>query len=222
MSLSPVEIAKDQKGILLPVLGMAVVAILIAVTSGAGLNTLSIDDTIPSDTMEKKQYDKYPDMILKDGVDYQATIKTNKGDIVVDLFEKETPKTVNSFVFLAREDFFDGLKFHRVIKDFVLQGGDPSGDGTGGPGYQYEDEITDADFAPYVLAMANSGASTNGSQFFITTKDSDASYLKGKHTIFGKVTEGLGVVDTISSVETDLSDAPLEDVVIESITIVEK
>ncbi|MBN1618300.1 peptidylprolyl isomerase [Candidatus Dojkabacteria bacterium] len=160
-------------------------------------------------------------MQIDQDIDYTATIKTNHGDIVVDLYEKDTPKAVNNFIFLAKENFYDGLLFHRVVENFVIQGGDPNGNGSGGPGYTFNDEI----LAKYtfsdngVLAMANSGTNTNGSQFFITVTGSNPTYLNGKHTIFGKVISGMDVVDEISKVSTDSSDKPLSDVVIEDIVI---
>jgi cyclophilin family peptidyl-prolyl cis-trans isomerase len=161
---------------------------------------------------------------MEEGVDYGAVIKTSVGDIEVDLFEDETPITVNSFLFLSKERFYDDLIFHRVIKDFVIQGGDPKGDGTGGPGYQIVDEITERTYEPYTLGMANSGPNTNGSQFFITTgdiPDQSLEALDGNYTIFGKVTSGFAVVDAIERVKTDVNDKPVNSVVIESIQIVE-
>lgn len=158
---------------------------------------------------------------------YVATIKTAKGDIVVELNPQAAPQTVNNFVYLAQNGFYDGLTFHRVEPNFVIQGGDPLGTGTGGPGYQFDDEIhPELHFRePYVLAMANAGKvmgrGTNGSQFFITT--APTTWLQGKHTIFGKVKDpaSTAVVDAIGSVPTGRNDRPLEDVVIESIEIVD-
>ena len=143
-------------------------------------------------------YDSYPEMILDDGVDYQARIVTNKGDMIVDLFEEEAPLTVNNFVFLANEGFYDETIFHRVLEEFMAQAGDPSGTGTGGPGYQFEDETDNgvAFTGRGQLAMANSGPATNGSQFFITFIATD--WLTGKHTIFGEIVEGGDVLGSIS------------------------
>ncbi len=169
------------------------------------------------------KYDQYPDDILVENKDYTATIVTNYGDIVVDLYEERTSMTVNSFVFLAEENFYDGLIFHRVIEDFVIQGGDPLGTGGGGPGYKFEDEVFDDDqFESYVLAMANANQpKTNGSQFFITTSGSasNVSHLAGKHTVFGKITEGFDTVDKIESIKTDNLDKPLHPVIIEDVII---
>ncbi len=150
-----------------------------------------------------------------------ATINTNNGTIVVELFKDQTPVTVENFVKLSGDGFYDGVIFHRVIKDFMIQGGDPTGTGTGGPGYQFQDEIV-ADLVfdkPGLLAMANSGPNTNGSQFFITTVPTP--WLNGKHTIFGEVTEGQDVVVAISELSTRGADKPAADVVIESIVIEE-
>ncbi|MBI2853133.1 MAG: peptidylprolyl isomerase [Chloroflexi bacterium] len=120
---------------------------------------------------------------------YRATIRTSKGDIVVDLFPAKAPGTVNNFVFLAREGFYNNTVFHRVIKDFMAQGGDPTGTGTGGPGYRFEDEFSDLVHDAGVVSMANSGPNTNGSQFFITY--TPQHHLDGKHSVFGKVIRGM-------------------------------
>src|SRR3954452_6685343 len=142
-----------------------------------------------------------------------AILHTNHGDIEVTLFEEDAPKTVENFRKLAGDGFYDGLIFHRVIKDFMIQGGDPEGTGTGGPGYTFEDEFNDRKVVRGALAMANAGPNTNGSQFFIVTTDA-APWLDGKHTVFGEVTNGMDVVDAISATETDARDRPREDVVI--------
>ncbi|KIP51281.1 peptidylprolyl isomerase [Leucobacter komagatae] len=160
-----------------------------------------------------------------------ATIHTNHGDIVINLFGDHAPKTVKNFVDLAEKGFYDGVIFHRIIPNFMIQGGDPTGTGTGGPGYNFDDEIhPELTFsAPYQLAMANAGkrpdmtgrmAGTNGSQFFITTIAPD--WLNGKHTIFGEVAndESKAVVDTISAVQTGAADKPVEDVVMTGVDIV--
>ena len=141
-----------------------------------------------------RRYASYPDMVIDPAKAYTATVKTNRGDIEVDLFAKEAPKTVNNFVFLARDGFYDGLTFHRVIRDFVAQGGCPLGTGTGGPGYKFEDETRGNPHKHEVgsLSMANAGPNTNGSQFFICHKPQP--HLDGKHTVFGKVSKGMDVV----------------------------
>jgi peptidyl-prolyl cis-trans isomerase B (cyclophilin B) len=147
-----------------------------------------------------------------------ATLQTNHGPIAVELFDGDAPKTVENFRKLATDGFYDGVIFHRVIPDFMIQGGDPTGTGTGGPGYTFEDEFNDHPVERGALAMANAGPNTNGSQFFIVTADA-CPWLDGKHTVFGRVTDGLDVVDTISQVETGAADKPVADVVIERIDL---
>ncbi|HVV58448.1 MAG TPA: peptidylprolyl isomerase [Gaiellaceae bacterium] len=148
----------------------------------------------------------------------QATMQTNHGPIGLELFDDDAPATVDNFLKLAREGFYDGVIFHRVIPDFMIQGGDPTGTGTGGPGYQFDDELNDRKVVRGALAMANAGPNTNGSQFFIVTADA-CPWLDGKHTVFGQVTSGMEVVDAISAVETDARDRPRDDVRIESVTL---
>jgi cyclophilin family peptidyl-prolyl cis-trans isomerase len=148
----------------------------------------------------------------------QATMQTNHGPIRIELFPDEAPKTVENFQELTRQGFYDGLTVHRVIDDFMIQGGCPRGDGTGGPGYQFEDEPNEHRIVRGALAMANAGPDTNGSQFFIVTADA-CPWLDGKHTVFGRVTEGLDVVDAISNVPKDSRDRPSDPVVIEKIEL---
>ena len=147
-----------------------------------------------------------------------ATLHTSEGAIGIDLFPDDAPKTVDNFTRLAREGFYDGLAFHRVIPDFMIQGGCPRGDGTGGPGYQFEDEFNDHPVARGALAMANAGPGTNGSQFFIVTADA-CPWLDGKHTVFGQVSSGQDVVDRISQVERDGRDRPLSAVTLERVEL---
>jgi cyclophilin family peptidyl-prolyl cis-trans isomerase len=147
-----------------------------------------------------------------------ATMQTNHGSIELELFDEDAPKTVQNFIKLARDGFYDGVIFHRVIQDFMIQGGDPTGTGSGGPGYQFEDEFNDRKVVRGALAMANAGANTNGSQFFIVTTEA-APWLDGKHTVFGQVTTGMDVVDAIENVDTGPGDRPREEVRIESITV---
>jgi cyclophilin family peptidyl-prolyl cis-trans isomerase len=147
-----------------------------------------------------------------------ATMHTSEGDIVLELFDDAAPKTVANFTKLASQGFYDGLVFHRVIKDFMIQGGCPQGTGTGGPGYTFEDEINDHKVVRGALAMANAGPNTNGSQFFLVTTD-EAPWLDGKHTVFGRVTEGMDVLDAIEGKPTDARDRPTEDVLIESVEL---
>ena len=147
-----------------------------------------------------------------------ATMHTSEGDIQLELFEEDAPKTVGNFTKLAGEGFYDGLIFHRVIPDFMIQGGCPQGTGTGGPGYTFEDEFNDHKVVRGALAMANAGPNTNGSQFFIVTAD-ECSWLDGKHTVFGQVTDGMDVVDTLEGLPTDSGDRPREDAKIETLTV---
>jgi len=147
-----------------------------------------------------------------------ATLHTNHGAIEIELFDDDAPKTVENFTKLARDGFYDGVIFHRVIPDFMIQGGDPTGTGTGGPGYQFEDEFNDHKIVRGALAMANAGPNTNGSQFFIVTTDA-APWLDGKHTVFGQVTNGMEVVDTIEQLPTDARDKPRDDAVIERVAV---
>ncbi|MEA2279313.1 MAG: peptidyl-prolyl cis-trans isomerase [Solirubrobacteraceae bacterium] len=148
----------------------------------------------------------------------EAVMKTTEGDITLELFDEDAPKTVGNFKQLAGQGFYDGLVFHRVIPDFMIQGGCPQGTGTGGPGYTFEDEINDHKIVRGALAMANAGPNTNGSQFFIVTAD-ECSWLDGKHTVFGRVTGGEDVVERIGTTATDGRDRPVEDIRIESLTL---
>jgi peptidyl-prolyl cis-trans isomerase B (cyclophilin B) len=147
--------------------------------------------------MNKLQWDSSPEMQIDTNKKYMAEIETNKGVIELELFPNHAPKTVNNFVFLAREGFYDGISFHRVISNFMIQGGDPTGSGAGGPGYSFEDEVADNPLTHErgVISMANAGPNTNGSQFFIT--HSPQPHLNGKHTVFGKVVSDQNVVDSI-------------------------
>src|SRR4051794_13412756 len=147
-----------------------------------------------------------------------ATLHTNHGAIGIELFDEDAPKTVENFRKLAADGFYDGVIFHRVIKDFMIQGGDPTGTGTGGPGYAFEDEVNDRKVERGALAMANAGPNTNGSQFFIVTTEA-APWLDGQHTVFGRVTSGMEAVDAIEGTDTDGGDKPLSDAVIERIEL---
>src|SRR6476661_8788100 len=147
-----------------------------------------------------------------------ATLHTNHGPIEVELFDDDAPETVSNFRKLAGDGFYDGVIFHRVIKDFMIQGGDPTGTGTGGPGYTFEDEINDHKVERGALAMANAGPGTNGSQFFIVTTGA-APWLDGKHTVFGRVTAGMDSVDAIEGTATGAGDRPVEPQVIERVEL---
>ncbi|MCW2965370.1 MAG: peptidylprolyl isomerase [Actinomycetia bacterium] len=148
----------------------------------------------------------------------KATVQTNQGTIEIELFDDDAPKTVENFKKLANDGFYNGVIFHRVIPDFMIQGGDPTGTGTGGPGYTFEDEFNDNKAVRGALAMANAGPNTNGSQFFIVTAEA-TPWLDGKHTVFGEVTSGMDVVDTIEQTETGPDDKPREEMRIESVSI---
>jgi peptidyl-prolyl cis-trans isomerase B (cyclophilin B) len=150
----------------------------------------------------------------------QATMHTNHGAIEVELFDDDAPKTVGNFRKLASDGFYDGLIFHRVIRDFMIQGGCPQGTGTGGPGYTFEDEFNDHKIVRGALAMANAGPNTNGSQFFIVTTDA-APWLDGKHTVFGQITSGMDAVDAIEAQPTGAGDRPVDDAVIQRVELSE-
>jgi cyclophilin family peptidyl-prolyl cis-trans isomerase len=148
----------------------------------------------------------------------EAVMKTTEGDITLELFDEDAPKTVSNFKQLAGQGFYDGLIFHRIIPDFMIQGGCPEGTGTGGPGYTFEDEINQHKVVRGALAMANAGPNTNGSQFFIVTTDA-APWLDGKHTVFGEVSGGMDVVDRIGTTKTDSRDRPVDAIGIETLSI---
>ncbi len=188
------------------------------------------DESIAADAPPTKgfedlqQWDTPPALMLENGVDYQARIETNHGEIVVDLFEDEAPNTVNSFVFLADEGFYENVPIHRILSGFVIQTGDPTGTGRGGPGYRFNDEAIVRDYTKGTLAMANAGPNTNGSQFFIVLDDLTGRLDKA-YTIFGEVTDGIEVVDQIAAVEVTASETgepskPVEPVFVTNIEIV--
>lgn len=165
-----------------------------------------------------KQYSAPPALQIDSGKTYTATIKTSAGTMVAQLFAADAPKTVNNFVFLANDGFYDGVIFHRVISGFMIQGGDPTGTGRGGPGYRFNDEPVKRKYTRGTLAMANAGPNTNGSQFFVMHADYP---LPPSYTIFGKLTSGEEVIDSIANAATGAQDRPLSPVTIDSITIEE-
>lgn len=167
-------------------------------------------------TMEKSGK---PEMLLDSTKQYSAVIHTSKGDLAIDLFEDASPVTVNNFVQLAQTGYYDGVIFHRVIEDFMIQTGDQTGTGAGNPGYSFEDEFNNYKLVRGSVAMANSGPNTNGSQFFIVTAEA-TPWLDGKHTNFGRVTSGMAIADEISKVDVDSRDKPLEPITINSIDII--
>ncbi|MEI7690131.1 MAG: peptidylprolyl isomerase [bacterium] len=175
----------------------------------------------------EKKYDKAPEMTIDKNKKYIAKFETSKGNFSADLDAKNVPVAVNNFVFLSKDKFYDDLSFHRIVKDFMIQGGDPKGDGTGGPGYKFDDEKVVGDYSPGVLAMANSGANTNGSQFFIMTGDYSNGKLPKNYVIFGKVISGMDVVKKIAETPTTANGSgeqskPNEKVIINKVTIEEK
>ncbi len=164
-----------------------------------------------------KQYDSAPDLTIDLDKTYTATLDTSHGEIVIELDAARSPLAVNNFVFLANDEYYDGVIFHRVIEKFMIQGGDPTGSGTGGPGYRFRDELEgDGDYSRGTVAMANAGPNTHGSQFFICHTDAG---LPHSYTIFGKVTSGLETVDSIATTSTDKSDRPLEEVKLNKVTV---
>ena len=166
-----------------------------------------------------KQYDSAPELTIDPAKTYTATLDTSHGEIVIQFDAGSSPLTVNNFVFLARDGFYDGVIFHRVIENFMIQGGDPTGTGRGGPGYRFRDEIDGpGEYKRGTVAMANAGPNTNGSQFFICHTDVG---LPHSYTIFGQVTSGLEAVDSIAATSTDHTDRPEEDIVINKVTITE-
>ncbi len=213
------DAVKDNKKILFLVVGLLVVSIAGLYLTQNGMNT-----NLTSDLIKTKSYTQAQD-VMEEGVDYRAIIKTSFGNIEIDLFENETPLAVNNFLFLAKERFYEDIIFHRVVEGFVIQTGDPKGTGSGGPGYSFNDEETDRQYQAYSVGMANAGANTNGSQFFITVGDISEGNLgalnSGVYTLFGQVVDGFAVVDSIGRVEVDGNDKPINPVTIESIQIVE-
>ena len=204
----------------------------------SGCSSLSIQDdnivesnietdenlTEERDGMDNKTYANEPDLLIDTTKTYTALLETSQGSMNIQFYTDIAPITVNNFIFLARDGYYDGVIFHRVIPGFMIQGGDPSGTGHGDmgtyPGYKFDDELDNP--IPYdrgILAMANAGPNTNGSQFFIMHKDYPLPY---QYTIFGKVTEGLEVIDKIASIQTDSSDRPVEEIIINKITIYEE
>ncbi len=193
-----------KKGKLFRMAAMLVVGTLLA-ASCTGQTSKPVSTPVapapsatPAATPNPKKYSAPPPMTIDTGKKYTATIETAKGDLVLELFAKDVPRTVNNFVFLAREGFYDGSTFHRVISDppFMAQGGDPTGTGMGGPGYSFADEFTSHTHDAGVISMANSGPNTNGSQFFITYVPTH--YLDGKHTVFGRLIKGMDVLKSLT------------------------
>lgn len=230
MSLGRFAIAKRTA-----IVAIVAVALLVAACGGDDATPAPTAQPTPEPTpatptkerpqVTSKTYDAYPDMVIDESKSYTATMETNRGTVVFDLFADEAPLTVNNFVFLAREGYYDGVVFHRIVKNFMIQGGDPSGRGTDGPGYRFSDEPVTRDYIPGTLAMANAGPNTNGSQFFVMqgrTVDLPKSY-----NIFGLVSEGQEVIDAIADTPVGASpngerSKPLEEIYIIGIEITEE
>ncbi len=201
-----------RKAILVGVLALSAIVAMACQTGAAG-----------GGPKVNKQWASPPAMTVDTNKQYTATIETSKGTMTAELYVKDAPKTVNNFVFLANEGFYDGVKFHRIIKGFMAQTGDPTGTGAGGPGYKFEDEKNGRNYERGTLAMANSGPNTNGSQFFICHADLSARLPKN-YTIFGKVTNGLDVLDKIADVPVKAGasgevSSPTEEVTIKKVSI---
>jgi len=185
---------------------------------------LETPGVLEASTQKKMNENKSPEKVLKPNTDYKAKLTTSAGEIVIDLYEEKTPITANNFVSLSQQNFYDNTIFHRVIEGFMIQGGDPNGDGTGGPGYKFDDEPFEGEYARGTVAMANSGPNTNGSQFFIMHEDYP---LPPNYVIFGKVTEGIEVIDKIATAETQMSPSgekskPTNPVIVLSVEITEE
>jgi peptidylprolyl isomerase len=219
---------RTQLSIRIVFLSLAAIAFIVAIVVMV-IRINQIKSQPKSYKTGERTYSQAPDMQIDTQKQYRATIETSLGNIKIELFAKETPKTVNNFVVLARDGFYDGLKFHRIIKDFMIQGGCPKGDGRGDPGYKFEDEpISETrDYTAGIVAMANSGPNTNGSQFFIMHGDKSGGGLPKNYVIFGQVVEGMEIVDKIVNVEVvdngqgEIS-CPKEDVLINKVTISEE
>ena len=220
MQMGAMRLLIKKPAMLLAALSLAALAIA-ACSSSESPTATSAPQTSTTGETTIKQYSSPPTMSIDSEKSYTAKLNTNHGEVTIELYASDAPVTVNSFVFLARDNFYEGVIFHRVIEGFMIQGGDPTGTGTGGPGYRFQDEIVPSlTFAePGLLAMANAGPGTNGSQFFITV--TPTPHLNGNHTIFGKVTEGYDIVLAISQVDTGPRDKPVDPVVIESVEITE-
>jgi cyclophilin family peptidyl-prolyl cis-trans isomerase len=210
-------------------LALLTIAVVIASACGSNSSVGLTQTPVPTGTNGGKimQWANPPAMSIDPNKEYTATIKTNLGNIEIQLLAKEDPITVNNFVFLAQQGFYNGVKFHRVVNDFVIQSGDPTGTGAGGPGYEFADEKVTRDYVAGTLAMANRGPDTNGSQFFITLADLSGQLAKD-YTIFGLVTSGFNVVQEIGNIPVTTNpltgevSLPTEDVHINTVSIEER
>lgn len=222
-----------NKKIVIPIIALAVFIVGYVLLSNSAEDTQKTDQTDSitptkqvqeeSDNLKNKIMEK-PELTIDKTKTYTATLETDEGNIVIDLFANKTPITVNNFVYLANEGFYNGTIFHRVIDGFMIQGGDPNGDGSGGPGYKFDDEPFEGEYEKGIVAMANAGPNTNGSQFFIMHADYP---LPKNYVIFGKVKEGIEVVDKIATVEVEIGmggekSKPVNPVVVKQVTIEEE
>ncbi|MBI3980919.1 peptidylprolyl isomerase [Candidatus Microgenomates bacterium] len=202
-------------------LSLGILFVFVVIISGCNVQTANQAVNQPTNQIEEEKMEKTlpsPTMGIDQAKSYEAILKTQKGDITISLNVKNTPITANNFIYLARNKFYDNTIFHRVIKGFMIQGGDPRGDGTGGPGYRFDDEDLTGDYQRGVVAMANAGPNTNGSQFFIMHQDYPLDKL---YVVFGKVIKGMEVVDAIAQ-DKVIGESPEKPVLIKSIEIVEK
>lgn len=193
------------------------IALALLVVVGFAIPAVS-RNVLAQNAVEGKSYEAPPDLTIDPEAAYTATLETSEGTMVIELFPEDAPMTVNNFVFLANEGFYEDVIFHRVIPGFMIQGGDPTGTGMGGPGYRFEDEPVQRPYARGIVAMANAGPNTNGSQFFIMHRDYQ---LPPQYTIFGQLIEGEEVLDAIATAQTGQMDRPVDPVVIQSVTIEE-
>ena len=205
------------------ILVLVSLAMSVLVFPGCSGNTSTTTDVLT--TNHNMRWSQPPPMTIDQNKHYTATLKTNYGDIVVQLFPQDAPLTVNNFVFLARQGFYNGVTFHRIVPEFVIQGGDPTGTGMGTPGYKFADEYVNRDYSTGTVAMANSGANTNGCQFFICLADltnQTAAFKAKAYNIFGIVTGGMDVVQKIAKLPTDSSNKPTLDVHMNTVIITEQ
>lgn len=213
---------RRHTGLALVCIAFACASILVACGAGPRPTNTPVSTPVPAGQAgARKQFSSPPPMAIDQNKTYIATIKTSMGDIKVQLDAKNAPATVNNFVFLARQKFYDGVTFHRVIKNFMIQGGDPTGTGAGGPGYKFSDEPVKMPYEIGSIAMANSGPNTNGSQFFIC-EGAQCVSLPPQYNHFGKTIEGIDVVHKIAAVQTGASDKPVQPVTIQTIEITEQ
>lgn len=216
MGMSAKDIFKDNKKMFIPLGILLLLVLVFTIAPSAGIDLFE-----PFGSVDKMNFTGAED-VLEENIDYGAIIKTSQGEIEIDLYEDEVPVSVNNFVFLSAQGFYENLTFHKVIAGFIIQTGDPNADSTGDAGYTYTDIITDRGMEPYSVAMANAGnKDSNGSQFFIVCNNADISSIDGEYTIIGEVTSGFVVVDAIEKATVDENYKPINDISIQSIQILE-